>query len=165
MVPCWTTDTITSNLLLYPQVPWLNQFLESAINIQFVQRQMVRVLNLFYLWKFNLWNFILGFLVLQCALIKTFVVGPFCAKTHHQFSGDVPTLTGAGSSCLTLRWRVPAGTKPEDVRAEWRPSGWLISGTWRSWTNATEKPTRSGWHFLDWKQQVKTGGFEQPVLV
>jgi len=55
---------------------------------------------------------------------------------HHQHqplspSSDAPKLTAAGSSCLTLRWRVPAGTKAEDVKAEWRPSGWIVAGAWR----------------------------------
>ena len=45
--------------------------------------------------------------------------------------GDAPTLTAGGSSSVTLRWLVPRETHVEEIRAEWRPAGWLLPGAWR----------------------------------
>ncbi|CAK9034608.1 unnamed protein product [Durusdinium trenchii] len=63
---------------------------------------------------------------------------------HHQPQqppsprSDAPTLISAGSSSVTLRWRVPVETKVEDIKAEWRPSGWILAGAWRQVTLSTD---------------------------
>ncbi|CAJ1349047.1 unnamed protein product [Effrenium voratum] len=53
---------------------------------------------------------------------------------HHQPLSpisDSPKLSSAGFSFLVVRYRVPAKTTWEDVKAECRVSSWLVSGDWR----------------------------------
>lgn len=98
---CWTTDTITSNLLHHLKVSRrlchltvmcaMSDF--HNINIDLLRRSAYPSSNSSY---YQTCSGPPQNISEQC----------FFFFSLHVLVGDVPTLTGAGSSCLTLRWRV-----------------------------------------------------------